>query len=588
MKSWPSEAEYCDVLVVGSGASGLTAAITAAHGGLDVVVAEKANVFGGTSAWSGGWLWIPRNSLAREAQIIEDNGEARQYLDTLLGNRADHDRLNVFLENGPKMVDFLSRIGAMRWLDGNGVPDFYEHEGARAGGRSVTAEPMDGRDLGTLIDKLRKPLQPLTVAGMAINSGSDMAHFFKATRSFRSMIYVAGRLARHGFDLATKGRSMQLVGGNALVARLLKKANSLGVRLWSDSPLCELICEENRVIGAKLCRGGTTLHVRTRQGVILAGGGFPHDGKRQGDLFPAHGPTGHQSAAPRANTGETLRIAEAVGARTDTTVAEMAAWAPVSQLPSAGDEAINFPHLVDRAKPGFIAVNRRGHRFVNEADSYYDFMVALFEDTPSGEDPSCWLICDHRAQRQFGIGAAKPFPFPLKAHLKSGYLKRGRSLRALANQIELPAGALEQTVETFNRFAKDGLDPEFKRGSSAYNRVQGWPDNPYPNPSLRPLDKGPFYAVKLVPGSLGTFAGLSVDAVGRVLDEEQQPIDGLYAVGNDAVSVMAGHYPSGGITLGPGMTFGYVTGRLLSGEPVLSISNHESISKERMHSNDLL
>ncbi|MCA0044879.1 FAD-dependent oxidoreductase [Celeribacter litoreus] len=564
----------CDVLIVGSGAAALCAAITAREAGLDVLVAEKTEVFGGTSAWSGGWLWIPQNPLAERAGIVEDPEAPRRYLRALLGNRIQDPRIEAFLHNGPEMVAFLEEIGAMTWVDGNKVPDFYDHDGAVTGGRSVTAAPFNGRTLGPLFKRLRPPRDILSLWGMGINSGADMAHFFQSWRSPSSIWHISKRLSRHVVDLVLRGRGTQLVGGNALVAHLLKAAQEHGVTLWHSCPVTGLISEDGRVIGAHLTRGGKEIEVRAKRGVILAAGGFPHDAERQKTAF-AHSKTiPHASAAPTTNTGDGLRLAEGIGGEVDTTLAEPAAWAPVSRVPDGKGGFKNFPHLVDRAKPGFIAVDRRGKRFVNEANSYHEFMKALFAATPAGQAPEAWLICDHRAQRQFGIGWAKPFPFPLGPFLRSGYLKRGRTLNDLAAKCNLPSDALESTVQQFNTQAREGRDPAFHRGETPYNRASGWAKHRGPNPSLRPLDQGPFYAVKLVPGSLGTFAGIKTAANGQVLSTTGAPIDGLYAIGNDAASIMGGHYPSGGITLGPGMTFGYVVGRRLAGLPVSGLETN--------------
>ncbi|WP_182086329.1 FAD-dependent oxidoreductase [Aureimonas sp. ME7] len=557
----------CDVLVVGSGAAGLTAAVTASHFGSRVVVAEKAPVFGGTSAWSGGWLWIPRNPLALAAGIHEPPGEAMRYLRGELGNRAGDPRLPMFLANGPEMVQFLQDHAALRWIDGNRVPDFHETPGARTGGRSVSAAPYDARELGSWIGKLRPPLGVVSLWGAGIGPASDMRHFFDALRKPASAFYVGRRVAGIARDRLLHGRPMRLANGNALVARLLRSALDKGVMLIDSAPVVELLQEGERVVGARLSGPDGETLVRASAGVVLASGGFPHDPERLERWAAVAGGREHRSAAPRSNTGDGLRLAETVGARVEAGLASNVAMAPVSLVAGPNGASIAFPHLVDRAKPGIIAVTPGGRRFVSEADSYHDFMAALAAATPQGAYPTGWLIADHKAQRRWGLGWAKPFPFPLGRALRSGYLKRGRDITELAQACSIPEGALEATLARFNQGAAQGVDPDFHRGESPYNKVQG-DDRHRPNPSLAPLAKGPFYAVRIVPGSLGTFGGLRTDTLARVLGAGGDPIPGLFAVGADMASIMGGHYPAGGITLGPGMTFGYIAGRFLAGQPV--------------------
>lgn len=303
--------------------------------------------------------------------------------------------------------------------------------------------------------------------------------------------------------------------------------------------------------------------IEAQRGVVLATGGFPHDMQRQAQHFDyfADYPQ-HFSAAPASNAGDGLRLGELQGAHIESGFLQPAAWAPVSLVPRGDGGPTAFPHLVDRAKPGFVAVGPDGKRFVNEANSYHDYMSALFAIHP--ERPESWLIADARARRKFGIGAVKPFPFADAPHTASGYLHKAASLESLARKLGLPETDFLASVETFNQHAAQGQDPDFERGSSPYNQIQGDPFNA-DNPSLRPLTQAPFYAVKILPGSLGTFEGLRTDANARVLDTNLAPIPGLFAVGNDAASIFGGAYPSGGITLEPAMTFGYLAGRALAG-----------------------
>ena len=552
----------CDLLVIGSGAGGLSAAVTASYHGLKVIVIEKEPVFGGTTAWSGGWMWVPRNPLARRAGIMEDKEQVRTYLRAETGNHYDADRIEAFLEAAPHMVDFYERHTALQFIDGNKIPDMHgDLPGAALGGRSVCAAPFDGRQLGPLIDKLRPPLPEISFFGMGIASGADLNHFMNVTRSAQSFVHVGRRFTKHLIDLARHRRGMHLVNGNALAARLAKSATDLGVQLWVSSPAKRLLQENGAVAGAVVETPDGEVTIRARRGVVLACGGFPHDVARKRELFP-HAPTGneHWSAAPRSNTGDGLRLGEQVGGTVDTSLAAPGAWAPVSLVPHKDGSFGHFPHLVERAKPGFIAVTAKGRRFVNEAGSYYDFVQGMLQASKPGDEVASWGVCDHRFIRRHGLGFAKPAPLPLTPYLRSGYLKRGKTLDELARACGIDPAGLTRTVEEYNRHARQGEDPEFHRGSTPYNRVQGDAEQ-RPNPCVAPIDKAPFYAVKIVPGSLGTFAGLKTDAEARVLDASGAPIAGLYAVGTDMASIMGGFYPAGGINLGPAMTFGYIAAR---------------------------
>lgn len=549
----------CDVLVIGSGAGGLATAVTAALRGLSVMVVEKEPVFGGTTAWSGGWLWVPRNRHAIAAGIVEDEAAPRLYLQHELGNGFDAAKVDAFLANAPRMVALLEDRTEVAFIPGNAVPDFHgATPGAVTGGRSLCAAPYDGRRLGALIDRLRPPLREATVFGMAVASGADLRHFLNATRSPGSALHVARRLGRHLLDLARHRRGMQLVNGNALAARLLRSAADLGVTLRHSTVATGLVMQAGRVTGAHLRGPAGEETILARRGVVLAAGGFPHDPARQAAMFPhvAAG-TPHRSAAPPGNTGDGLRLGEQAGGLVEPDFPSAGAWAPVSLVPRPGGGVAHFPHLLERAKPGIIAVLDDGRRFVNEAGSYHDVMQGLLAAAPPGREVGAWLICDHRFQRRYGLGAAKPFPFPLGPALRSGYLRRGETPAALARACGIDPDGLAAMLDAWNRHAREGRDPEFHRGGTPYERVQGDADH-RPNPCVAPIEQAPFYALRILPGSLGTFAGLRTDAAARVLDAAGAPIPGLHAVGNDMASMMAGRYPSGGITLGPAMTFGFI------------------------------
>jgi succinate dehydrogenase/fumarate reductase flavoprotein subunit len=561
----------CDLLVIGSGAGGLSAAVTAAHLGLKVIVAEKDAQYGGTTAWSGGWMWVPRNPLATAAGIVEDIDKPMSYLRHELGAQFDEARALAFLNAGPKMVEFFRSQTALQFIDGNGIPDFHGNTpDASLGGRSICAAPFDGRRLGAHIAALKPPLPETTLWGMGIASGAELRHFLNAMRTPASLWQVSKLVLRYWRDCVLHGRGMRLVNGNALVAALAASAFDKGVEIRTHSRAKKLIMKHGRVAGAVLATTQGDVIVHARCGVVLACGGFPHDSARKKALLP-HAPSGaeHYSAASRGNTGDGLRLGEAAGGVVATDLVQAAALAPVSLVPQQDGNFTHFPHLIERAKPGLIAVTKEGARFCNEADSYHDFMQALLRATSTGQAVQAWLVCDHAFIRRYGLGAVKPRPMPLAPLLANGYLLRGNSLAELANACGIDVQGLEQTVKRFNSMAQTGVDADFAKGQTPYNRIQG--DAALakilglPNPCMAPLNQGPFYAVRIVAGSLGTFAGLRANANAQVLDAQDQPIAGLYAGGNDMNSLMGGNYPAGGITLGPAMTFGFIAAHHAAG-----------------------
>lgn len=557
--------EY-DVVVVGSGAGGLATAVTAAKAGLSVLVVEKEPLFGGTTARSGGVLWVPCNPKSK-ALGIDDSPEAvRTYLRHETGAHYDAKRVDAFLDAGPKAVAFFERETALQFV---AVPEFSDYHpdapGGRAGGRSILAAPYDAGELGADAKRLRPPLKEITFVGMMFNASQEVQHFFNVTRSWTSAWYVARRLLQHAREMLVHGRAQRLTNGNALAARLARSAADAGVQIVTSAPVRELLTEAGAVRGVVVEHEGQRKTVRANRGVVLATGGFPQDPALRQRLFP-HAPTGaeHWSPAPPGNTGDGWRLAEAAGAATRGDLPNNAAWIPVSRVPRGGGTFGVFPHLIDRYKPGVIAVGRDGRRFVNEANSYHDVGQAMQRIGRAQGETAAWLVADHRALRRYGLGFVKPFPLPLWPHLKSGYLLRGRTPAELARKAGLDAANLERTIADFNGPAARGEDPLFGKGTTAYNRYLGDARHPI-HPCVAPLDQGPWYAIKLLPGDLGTFAGIRTDEFARALDAGGAPVPGLYAVGNDALSIMGGNYPGGGITLGPALAFGWIAGRHLAG-----------------------
>lgn len=560
-----------DVLVVGSGAGGLATAVAAAHRRLNVIVAEKEPVFGGTTARSGGWMWIPMSGPAVRAGVEDSRDAARTYLMHETGPHFDAERVDAFLDAGPHAVAFFESETALEFDLGPTFADYHpDAPGGVDGGRSIVARPFDGRALGPEIRRLRPPLSEITVLGMMIGSGKELLHFFNVTRSPVSAFYVGRLFLRFLLDMALHGRPMRLTNGNALVGRLAKSAFDKGVELWTDAPVRRLIRDDSgRVTGAIVHARDGEVRVIARRGVVLAAGGFPQDAVRRRDLLP-HAPSGHEhvSPAPPGNTGDGLRLGEGAGAAMDTTLPNAAALVPISRPRRRDGTLGTFPHFVDRSKPGIIAVTRSGRRFVNEAQSYHDFCQAMIarcrEEGGPDSEIAAWFVADHRAFRKYGLGFAKPAPVPYGHLIRDGYLIRGRTVADLARRIGADPAALEATVAAFNRNAARGEDPEFGKGSTSYNRSLGDPDH-RPNPCVAPLATAPFYAVRLYVGDLGTFAGLRSNGNAQVLDEAGRAIPGLYAAGNDAASIMGGNYPGGGITLGPALTFGWIAARHMAG-----------------------
>lgn len=558
--------ETCDVLVIGAGAGGMATAITAAKHGLSAMIVEKTPYVGGTTAFSGGVLWVPGNALGRQANPEDNRALARQYLEHEAGPNFDAAAVDAFLDKAPEMVEFFERETQVAF-----VPTLYPdyHPDAPGGvdiGRSILAAPYDIRALGPDMRRLRPPLSTITFFGMMFNSSNaDIAHFFNVTRSLKSAAYVARRLLHHTIELLRYGRGVNVTSGNALAARLARSTLDLGIPIHTETRVLELLREGDRVVGVRVAGPRGERRILARKGVVLATGGFSHDVQRRQQAYP-HQRAGseHFSPVPADNTGDGARLAEGAGGQVPIRYTEPAAWMPVSKVPLGGGRHGAFPHLLDRYKPGIIGVNRKGLRFTNESNSYHDVGAAMARQAREGGEAAMWLICDHATIRKYGLGYAKPAPMPIGGLVRRGYLQRGRTLEELARRAGIDPAGLVRTVEQYNAHARQGEDPAFGRGATSFNRYLADPAH-QPNPCVAPLGRGPYYALKLVMGDLGTFDGIVTDVVGRVLDDARQPVEGLYAVGNDRASVMGGNYPGAGITLGPIMTFGYITGRYLAG-----------------------
>ncbi len=554
-----------DVICVGAGAGGMSAALTASIEGLAAIIVEKTDRVGGSTAVSGGAVWIPNTDRATAAGHPDTLERAKLYLDRLVGNWSSDAMKLAYLEAGPRMLDYLERHTALRLAARAYSPDYYpDTEGASLGGRSMDPLAFDGRQLGPHFANLRDPLPEFTVLGGMMVTMTDVYHLLGATRSLASWKHGMRLVARYAADRLRHHRGTRLVLGNALAARLYKSVLDRQIPVWLDCPARRLLVEDGCVVGLMVMHEGREVAIRARRGVVLATGGFPHDPERRDALLPH--PTGSWSMAPAGNTGDGLRLGEAAGAVVRGENAANVFHAPISILTKPDGTVVRYPHLVwERAKPGLLAVNGAARRFVNESTSYHEFGLAMHESHRSVPSIPAFLICDAAFLRRWGLGLALPGGRPFRKLVKAGYLAEARSLDDLARQLGLDGGVLAETVASFNRGAREGRDPVFGKGGDAYNRYLGDPTIKDGNPCLGTVETAPFYAVRVYPGDIGTAGGIVTDENARVLDRDGAPIPGLYAVGNDMNSVMGGTYPGPGITLGPALTFGWLAGLHLAG-----------------------
>lgn len=555
--SWDKEV---DVLVVGAGAGGMSAAITAHVEGRLVLLVEKTNRVGGSTAISGGAVWAPLNEQTEAAGHPDSFEKAWAYLRNTVGDAAPEAMQRTFLQSCGAALAFLERHSEVKLAARTYSPDYYpDREGAALGGRSLDPLMFDGRRLGSNFRELRDPLPEFLVLGGMMITLTDAKHLLAATSSFTA--WKAGmRLVLRYFADRARGfhRGTRLVLGNALAARLFKTVLDRRIEYWLSAPLKGLELEGGRVVGATVAHGGRVLRVRARDGVVLATGGCPWSPELRARFYPQ--PTGPWSMSPQSNAGEGMRIARMAGATLGSGKSP-AFWAPVSILTKRDGAKVRYPHLVwDRAKPGLMAVNAAGRRFVNESTSYHEFVLAMYRSHLSVPTMPAFLVCDSDFMECWGLGLALPGGRPREHLVRAGYLHRAATLDELAANLGIDARGLAESVAAFNRYAEAGVDPEFGKGSTEYNRYLGDADHS-PNPCLGPLRKAPFYAVEVYAGDIGTACGIRCNENAQALDTSGQPIAGLYAAGNDMQSVMGGEYPAPGITLGPALTFGWIAGR---------------------------
>jgi succinate dehydrogenase/fumarate reductase flavoprotein subunit len=521
-----------------------------------MLLAEQSDQVGGTGATSAGTLWIPGNTQSRAAGFNDSAEQAETYLHALIGPGANRELIRAYLQTGPEAIDYLEARSDMQFLPCGKHPDYRNNmPGAAVTGRAIVAKPFDGRLLGADFKRVRPPIREFMLLGGMMVGKEDIAPLIGRFRSLRNFMHAAKLFWRYLIDRLRYPRGTRITMGNALMARLYFSLRMRNVPILFDAPIVDVIGGRDGVTGARLRVNGSDVIVKTRKGVVLATGGYAHNKTFRERFMPQPAPAHSLSYA--GNRGDGISIGERIGAAIAPERCTSGLWTPVSITPRADGSKGLYPHLsLDRAKPGLIAVNSAGRRFVNEGLSYHDFVLAMFESHKAVPSIPAYLICDATFIRKYGLGDIHPGTRNLKKFEASGYLVSGRTLDDLAAKIHVDAAGLRDSVARNNKYAASGVDVDFGKGELELNRFNGDPAH-MPNPCLGPIATAPFYAVAVWPADIAVSTGLATDADARVLDTGGKPIPGLYACGNDMASVMGGSYPGPGTTLGPGIVFAY-------------------------------
>lgn len=546
-----------DLLVIGGGPAGMAAAIFAKLEGLDVLVVEKSTQVGGTAATSAGSLWIPGNTQSLKAGYKDGPEPAARYLESLISRGGERNlrMRNAYLETGPRAIDYLEANSEVKFVACGKHPDYRDNTGAAVSGRAIVPEIFDGRLLGRDFERVRPPIQEFLVLGGMMVAKTDIPRLLGRFASVGNFFHSGKLFFRYLMDRLSYSRGTRLTMGNALVARMYYSLKKLGVPVLFETQLEKLVYDGGAVQGALLGSKLGTQRILARRGVVLATGGFAHSEDYRSRFMPDAKPI-YSLAAP-SNTGDGIRAAEELGVRiAPEDNGNGGFWTPVSITHRADGTKGLFPHLsLDRAKPGLIAVNKLGKRFVNEANSYHDFVEAMFASEGKQAIPA-WLICDTAFIQKYGIGSIYPGTTDLKPFERTGYLISASTPEQLAKLINVdPAGLLE-SIRLNNEYAKTGVDKDFGKGTTELNRFNGDPAVG-PNPCIGPIGEGKYHAVVVWPGEIACSTGISTDEDAHVLNGKGEPVQGLYACGNDMSSVMADSYPGPGTTLGPAVVFAY-------------------------------
>lgn len=542
-----------DVVVIGSGAAGMTAALTAAKQGLSCVVVEKAPTFGGSAARSGAGIWIPNNPVILAAGVPDTPTKAATYLAAVVGSDVSADRQQSFLSHGPAMISFVMANSPLRFRWMEGYSDYYpELAGGLPNGRSIEPDQLDGNILGTELAHLNPPY-------MAVPSGMVV---FSADYKWLALSAVSVKGAAVATECLARGTKAALLGqkpltmGQSLATGLRAGLQSAGVPVWLNTPLTDLYLENGAVTGAVVTSGGTAGLVRARRGVVVGSGGFEHNAAMRAQY--QRQPIGTDwTVGAKENTGDGIQAGQRAGAAL--ALMDDAWWGPTIPLPDQP-----YFCLAERTLPGGLLINQSGSRFVNEAAPYSDVVHIMYDRNAAAPDIPAWLIVDQNYRNRYLFKDVAPtFTFPDNWY-SSGAAYKQWTLDALATSIGVPAAALRSTVSRFNSLAASGTDTDFGRGDSAYDHYYTDPSI-LPNSCLAPLWLPPYYAFRIVPGDLGTKGGMRTDARARVLRADGSVIPGLYAAGNASAAVMGHSYAGAGSTIGPAMTFGYVAALDLAG-----------------------
>jgi succinate dehydrogenase/fumarate reductase flavoprotein subunit len=543
--------ETVDVLVIGAGCAGLAAAAVAAEEGLSVLVVEKLDLIGGATSISGGGAWIPNTRHGAERGVVDSRERALTYLEALSGGALDDRIASTLLDRGPEMAHYLEdRLGFAFELYPSEGPthDYRPHlQGAAHGGRSLDPGRFELARLGEWASRLRR--------------GGSTAW----TRA-KSDYYVNRRYLEPPGTPGAKADPDAVGSGASLVGQLLAACLDRGVEVVVETAAEELIAEDGRVIGAVVASAGGRRAIRARAGVVLATGGYEFNEELR--RLHLNRPLTHPATPVGTGEGDGLALGLSVGAE----VAGLgdAWWSPTIDLEGAasnrGGGTVAIMSRVERCLPHTMIVNRDGRRFANEAVNYYDFPAAFgtISDTAGGPaNLPAWVILDQQYRDRYALIAA---PGDGRDGNDPAWVRRADSLADLAALEGIDATGLARTVERFNGFARSGVDEDFHRGESEWDRAWGDPGR-RPNPSLGTIEQGPFYALRLQAGAIGTKGGLRVDGQGQVLGAglpDGAAIPGLYAAGNVAACSVPWGYAGPGATLGPALTFGYVIGRALA------------------------